>query len=59
MGKVYSASTGHINGAAHRKKMEELMGKIYSASTGHISGAAYGENGGANGQGLQCKYRPY
>ncbi len=39
--------------------MKDLMGKVYSASTGHISGAAYGENGGANGQGLQCKYRPY
>ncbi len=45
--------------AAYREKMEVLMGKVYSASTGHISGAAYGENGGANGQGLQCKYRPY
>ncbi len=36
MGKVYSASTGHISGAAYRKKMEELMDKVYSASTGHI-----------------------
>jgi hypothetical protein len=59
MDKVYSASTGHISGAACRKKMEELMGKVYSASTGHINGTAYGENGGTNGQGLQCKYRPY
>ncbi len=43
----------------HTEKMEELMDKVYSASAGHISGAAYGENGGANGQGLQCKYRAY
>ncbi len=42
----------------HTEKMEEVMGKVYSASTGHISGAASGENGGTNGQGLQCKYRP-
>ncbi len=39
----------------HTEKMEELMGKVYSTSTGHISGAAYGENGGGNGKGLQCK----
>jgi hypothetical protein len=39
----------------HTEKMEDLMGKVYRASTGHISGAAYGENGGANRQGLQCK----
>ncbi len=25
MGKVYSASTGHISGAAYREKMVELM----------------------------------
>jgi hypothetical protein len=37
--------------------MEELIVKVYSASTGQISVAAYGENGGANGHGLQCKYR--
>jgi hypothetical protein len=43
----------------HTEKMEELMDKVYSASTGHICCAAYGENGGGNGQGLQCKYRPY
>ncbi len=59
MDMVYSASTVHISGAAYREKMKELMGKVYSASTGHISGEAYGENGGTNGQGLQCKYRPY
>jgi hypothetical protein len=59
LGKVYSARTSHINGAAYRKKMEELIGKVYSASTGLINGAACGENGGTNGQGLQCKYRPY
>jgi hypothetical protein len=44
MDKVYSASTGHISGAAYREKMVELMGKVYSASTGLISDAAYGEN---------------
>ncbi len=45
----------------HTEKIhvEELMGKVYSASTGHISGASYVENRGTNGQGLQCKYRPY
>ncbi len=43
----------------HTEKIEELMGKVYSASTGIISGAAYGEIRGTNGQGLQCKYRPY
>ncbi len=59
MDKVYSVSTSYISGDAYREKMEELMGKVYSASTGHISGAEYGENGEANGQGLQCKYRPY
>ncbi len=56
---MYSASTGQISGAAYREKMKEVMDKVHSVSTGHISGAAYGENEGSNGQGLQCKYRPY
>ncbi len=59
--KVYSASTVQaiFSGAAYREIMEGLMDKVYSASTGYISGAAYRENRGANGQGLQCKYRLY
>jgi hypothetical protein len=55
MDKVYSASTGHISGAAYTisdaaysEKMEELVDKVHSASTGHISGASYLENGGTN-----------